>query len=395
MSPFAGFIDFEDCVNQNQDKDDPEAFCSFLQMEAGEKEKENKDMDEIFENLVSGPLVIKSAHKQIVTAPVLVPGERDADGEVVTIEKIEDVALKYLEDFGIVDVGHTFNPVATPVENWLTRNDETHVLPSGEKIFLPAGTWMLSAKIKNQNVWSSVMKGELTGFSVTGVRKSDIVNAMKSEEPIAAVKSVIDAAMKRKTLLADLGDDWLAATVAIVKDPAVFKSKWLAIKAKVENEDDNSKSLFSTFIAKLTKKSKEDEMKEEEVKALVEAAIKEAKTEIAESLKPLEGIQEAVKSMGTIGDRLTVLEDASKKSNEDSKEDNKSDEDKEDKKSDESSEETKALKAQMEEMAKTIEGLSEKIAPKSKALNEQEGEEDKDISFKGKKIERDMYGRRM
>lgn len=31
--PFGPFADFEDCVAQNQDKDDPEAFCAFLQQQ--------------------------------------------------------------------------------------------------------------------------------------------------------------------------------------------------------------------------------------------------------------------------------------------------------------------------------------------------------------------------
>jgi len=37
--PFAGFTDFADCVAGNQDKDDPEAFCAWLQTQAGEKTK--------------------------------------------------------------------------------------------------------------------------------------------------------------------------------------------------------------------------------------------------------------------------------------------------------------------------------------------------------------------
>jgi len=31
MSPFAGYEDFADCVAKNQDKQNPEAFCAWLQ----------------------------------------------------------------------------------------------------------------------------------------------------------------------------------------------------------------------------------------------------------------------------------------------------------------------------------------------------------------------------
>src|SRR3972149_3983653 len=56
-------------------------------------------------NVLSGPIGIKSQELQIVTAPVLVPGEKDSDGEIVTKEKIEEVALKFLPEYGLVDVG--------------------------------------------------------------------------------------------------------------------------------------------------------------------------------------------------------------------------------------------------------------------------------------------------
>lgn len=37
--PFAGYTDFADCVRKNQDKDDPEAYCAYVQREAKEEQE--------------------------------------------------------------------------------------------------------------------------------------------------------------------------------------------------------------------------------------------------------------------------------------------------------------------------------------------------------------------
>jgi len=89
----------------------PEALCAWLHHGAkgawpGEKSHEGIAL--------AGMFVSKSAQRQIATAPVLVPGERDSDGEVLTAEKIEEVALKWMEEYGNVDVLHSMNNAAFP-----------------------------------------------------------------------------------------------------------------------------------------------------------------------------------------------------------------------------------------------------------------------------------------
>lgn len=38
MSPFAGYESFDDCVRENQDKDDPEAYCAEIQRKVEKKD---------------------------------------------------------------------------------------------------------------------------------------------------------------------------------------------------------------------------------------------------------------------------------------------------------------------------------------------------------------------
>ncbi len=239
--PFAGFEDFEDCVNKNQDKSNPEAFCALLMQRAEKGQVANLDnsvqdnfegSNSMDENAISiaGPFVLKNAPQRIVTAPVLVPGERDSDGETVTAAKIEEVAAKYMESYGIVDVGHTFNNIGKPVESWVTRTALKFNMPDGNVMEVPKGTWMLSAKILSDPVWNGIQSGEYKGFSVAGLRKADVERAYKSADP----EKEFIAALK-KTLLRDLGPDWLAVTISVEKNPAVYKSKWVAVKSSTPN----------------------------------------------------------------------------------------------------------------------------------------------------------------
>lgn len=188
---------------------------------------------------LTGPIIAKAATKQIAYAAVLVPGEPDSDGDAVTKEKIEQVAHNWLANYGNVDLQHSLNNVAKPVESYLTTEPQT-VTVKDEDVELPEGSWVLASKIDDQETWNDVASGNLTGYSIMGV-------------PGAAMKSK-DVALKR-TLLSDLGGDWVAPFVSVVDEPAVPKAKFFALKSKAEES--------GGFFARLFKSKQEDEMTEE------------------------------------------------------------------------------------------------------------------------------------
>lgn len=174
--------------------------------------------------VLTGPIVLKSNdERRLAYAAVLVPGEPDSDGDVVTAEKVEEVAHKWLEEYRNIDLMHTLSPAnATVVESYVTPAE----MSVGDYT-LPQGTWVMGSKINDDDVWSAIKNGELTGYSIMGVRKA----AFKSA-------SISEAALKR-TLLSDLGDDWLCPFVSIVDTPAVPKAKFFALKSEgaQPNED--------------------------------------------------------------------------------------------------------------------------------------------------------------
>lgn len=171
---------------------------------------------------LAGMIVRKDEARRIVYGPVLVPGEPDSDGDVVTAEKIEQVAHRWMELYQNNDVMHSLINRAVPVESYVTPTELQYQLPSGESVTIPKGTWMLGSKVQDDATWQKVLKGELTGFSIMAVSA-------------AALKSVgasgVAASLKRVTL-ADLGPDWEVVAVSLVDDPAVPKAKWVAVKSR-------------------------------------------------------------------------------------------------------------------------------------------------------------------
>lgn len=178
---------------------------------------------------LAGPIVRKDAARRIAYSAVLVPGEPDSDGEILTAEKVEDVAHAWLEQFRAFDVQHSVKQVdVSPVESYIEPADRT-VEIDGEDVVLPAGTWTLAAKFHDDAVWDEVAAGTRTGLSIMGVPSDQL------EAALAAVKSGGAPAYKRVTL-ADVGGgdangDWFAPFIGIVDQPAVPKAKFYAFKA--------------------------------------------------------------------------------------------------------------------------------------------------------------------
>ena len=165
---------------------------------------------------LTAPLVYKNEEKRIVYGPVLVPDEPDTDDDVVTAEKIEVVAHKFVEDYGNIDLMHSLNNVGRLVESYILPVD----LEVDEDKIIPKGSWMMGVRVTDDNSWEAVKDGKLGGFSIMALQKT----AIKSSE-----KGIKES---KRVTLADLGEDWIVNAVSLVDEPAVPKAKWIAIKSK-------------------------------------------------------------------------------------------------------------------------------------------------------------------
>jgi hypothetical protein len=85
---------------------------------------------------------------------------------------------KYIDNNDQMHDGQAVKDVYV-VESWIkeSNNDKSTDYGFGD---LPVGTWFVSMKINNSEIWSKVKNNELNGFSVSGFFEE--VAAFKREE---------------------------------------------------------------------------------------------------------------------------------------------------------------------------------------------------------------------
>jgi hypothetical protein len=78
----------------------------------------------------------------------------------------------------------------TVVESWIIEDEQM----DKSKLYnfsLPKGTWMISMKVDNDEVWSKVKAGEIKGFSIEGYFETKDANLSKDEEVLEQIKSIL------------------------------------------------------------------------------------------------------------------------------------------------------------------------------------------------------------
>jgi hypothetical protein len=429
--------DLDQCykaIQNLEETDEPDALYSYIHYKVKgdwptvKIESVQKDTE------LTAPIVQKNTAQKIAYAAVLVPGEKDYDDEEVTKAKIEQAAHEWMESYRNVDVQHSLNNVGYPVESYILPMD-MEVAIKGEQKILPQGSWILASKFNNDDTWKKIENGELTGYSVMGVKRATLETAMKGT-------NTPDIAYK-KTLLRDLGPDWVAIAVSAVDEPCVPKAKFFALKSKVpeksdtlldkvrnlfgatksKNEEDKAAKagrtisdstydtlkrmmdLLSGLIDKGEKERKsdnfsdslknnkgdEDEMTEEEVKTLLESLKSDLKKEIVDPLT--ERIDKVEKSLEKEEDagKDKKSEKSKKKDDDKGKGEPAKKEKEESKKEDE---DITALKAKIEELEQFKEDVAKKLGKtSSKSLKGQDGEDEEEKAEKSRFENRDAYGR--
>jgi len=129
--------------------------------------------------------------KQMVLGPAMIPNQKifrkDQDGAPYYVffspETIKMIASKYMKNKYTDNNDQMHDGEAVKdvyvVESWIkeSKNDKSTDYGFGD---LPVGTWFVSMKINNPDIWSKVKDKELNGFSVSGFFEE--VAAFKREE---------------------------------------------------------------------------------------------------------------------------------------------------------------------------------------------------------------------
>lgn len=103
-----------------------------------------------------------------ITGVVYEPLAEDAHGNYMTEDEIRKAAYWFAKNGDKVDLQHSFEAVdgVSVVENYVAPCD----MQVGDTLVVK-GTWLITAEVTNAEVWASVQKGEITGFSMGGIGK--------------------------------------------------------------------------------------------------------------------------------------------------------------------------------------------------------------------------------
>jgi SAM-dependent methyltransferase len=107
--------------------------------------------------------------QQIITGVVMEPDVEDLHGDYISAPEIEAAAHKFLVRSRVVGLQHKKKG---PIEVI-----ESYIAPKAMQIgtgHVRAGSWIMSVKVRDADVWAAVKAGKYTGFSIggTGMRKT-------------------------------------------------------------------------------------------------------------------------------------------------------------------------------------------------------------------------------
>jgi len=117
--------------------------------------------------------------KRIVIGPAMIPDlkifRKDKQGNpyyvYFTAETIKMIAEKYMKNKYIDnnDTQHDGKAVKDVyvIESWIKEDEYDKSNKYGYE-HLPVGSWFVSMRVKNDDVWKKVKEGQLNGFSVSG-----------------------------------------------------------------------------------------------------------------------------------------------------------------------------------------------------------------------------------
>lgn len=104
--------------------------------------------------------------KQLVTGVVMEPGEIDTQGDFTTASEIETAAHLFMTKSRIVGKGHATKAKAEVVESYVS-GAEMEI--GGQKV--KKGSWIMTVKVHDPDLWTAVKSGEFSGFSIGGRAK--------------------------------------------------------------------------------------------------------------------------------------------------------------------------------------------------------------------------------
>lgn len=136
--------------------------------------------------------------KHIITSVVYEPNKVDSQGDFMTADTIEKMAIDYMENYQNVDIQHSYKPNENlkVVESYIAKADFT----IGETT-VKKGSWVMSTKVNDETVWGEIKKGNIDGYSIGGMGTRVPQNVDKAEEAEEQEKGLVQLLKEFKDLI--------------------------------------------------------------------------------------------------------------------------------------------------------------------------------------------------
>lgn len=266
--------------------------------------KSEQESTPIFEKQVR--LLTKNEDEQrLVYGVVYEPDIVDAHGDFMTAEEIEKAAHEFMKEYRNIDTQHNFESGAGEVvESYVALAD----MNIGEEV-IKKGSWVLVTRA-TEEVWESIKKGEITGYSMAGTAEVEEVAKEETDSQMSKffkmvkdffsgteiekgeLKETFNETTKRRNLFDALCmfEDYVVSQLWN-DNPSVDKLREYAqdlidIFSEIINSPDFMKSLQKEY-----EEREELSVKKEELQAI----LKEALEPITSRLDSLEKQEEEVK----------------------------------------------------------------------------------------------------
>jgi len=123
------------------------------------------DEGETFSKFV--PIFKSNEEEKLVTGIVLEPETIDGQGEIISASEIRKTCFKFMQDFATLGLMHSMFPSSLKII-------ENYIAPVNFKIDgkeVKKGSWLITTKVLDDQIWKAVKSGELKGYSIQGISR--------------------------------------------------------------------------------------------------------------------------------------------------------------------------------------------------------------------------------
>lgn len=133
-----------------------------------------------------GAILMADNDTHYITGIVYEPMTADAHDDFMSAEEIVKAEKYFRENCNQIDIQHSFEKTdaCEVVKSWITGCDCTI---GGENV--KEGTWMLTVKVDDADLWHKIVNKEITGYSMGGVGKYSSIETDLSDENSSVNKS--------------------------------------------------------------------------------------------------------------------------------------------------------------------------------------------------------------